>query len=489
MKYIHTTATTVRKLKQQAKSLSKSSNIPLNQALDSVSKEAGYEDFHHVTEMLHKWLTEEGLSSAGPSHFIDMPHPGRLIFDWLGANYRVAFNEIRDRNWLNLQPNETIDWSKQPADTMGMIGRNLSEYLVAECSLTIGSRIVRIGQLVLNESSDLLSPVQRQYVQELMQTTIRPYLVSSVIPGESITLVDLLNDDSMPIRVSAKNLSSRPVKGVSFGLRVLQAKSRPYLSGAIWAFHPASAGALIAAARRANPKSSYGKKDSLSATIIRFFLADVFGAPTMNLSHAATGEEVLLTTLTYEVRNLQTFLNRMQREVDVEQSGELSFIHYVSGGRKGRYVAASINGKSASHSVELFTETAALASSQKAWFESIAGDAVKFLKGEQQTPTDVVRSTSKEEFEELQRKNQEQISPQLSSDIFQSFVLEQYKNWVDEPVPMFDNRTPRELCATPQGKERVRGLLELFEANEREMAVRMKRPCISYKFLWDQVGL
>lgn len=488
MKHIHTTATTVRKLKQKARSLAKSSNIALCNALDSVAKDAGYDDFHHVTEMLAQWQETEPGPQA-PNHFADMPHPGRAIFEWLDAHYKDALESERARNWRSLQPDDPVDWSAQPPEVMNRISENLAEYLIAECSLTIGSRVVRVGQLILNESGDLLTPLQRNYVQEVMATSIRPFLVSSVIPGKSVTLIDLLNDDAMPIQVASKSLSQPSAKGACFGLRVLQAKSRPHLSGSIWPFHPSSTGKLAAKAALSNPKAAHGKPDSLSATIAKFFFQDTFGAPTMDIAHGATGDELLLSTFTYEVRELHSLLTCLQRGEGVEQTGEMSFIRWAAGGKDGLYVAASISADPSRRSVALFTETASLATSQRRWFESVVGNTVRFLRSEQQTATDVVRNTSPEEYEELLKKEQEHVPSELSSELFQTAVLQMYKDWADKPVPMLDSRTPRDLCATPQGKERVRGLLENYEANEREMADRMKRPCISYQFLWDQVGL
>ena len=488
MKQIHTTATTVRKLKQKARSLAKTSDIPLCNALDNVAREAGYDDFHHVTEMLAQWQQAEHRP-ADSNHFADMPHPGRAIFEWLETHYKDAFETERERKWRFFQPDEPVDWSEQHPPLMNRISQGLFEYLVAECSVTIGSRTVRIAQLVLNESGDLLSPLQRNYLQEVMSTPIRPFLVSSVTPGKAATLIDLINDDALPISVATKDLSQPPAKGACFGLRVLQPKSRPHLSGSIWPFHPSSAGKLFAKASRSNPKAAPGKPDSLSATIIKFFFQDTFGAPTIDIAHGATGEELLLTTCTYEVRDLRTLVTCLQREAEVEQMGELSFVRRAADGLKGAYMAATITVDSSQRTVELFTETASLAASQRGWFESAAGNAVRFLRSAQQTATDVARSTSNEEYEELLKKQHEQIPPDLGSEIFQTAVLKMYADWADKPVPMLDNRSPRDLCTTPQGKERVRGLLELFEANEREMAARMKRPCISYQFLWDQVGL
>lgn len=488
MKYIRTTATAVRKLKQQAKELSKTSSVSLCQALDLVAKEAGYDDFHHVTEMLTRWQEENGVNSERTSLFADMQHPGGLIFEWLNTHYKDALECERERLWRSLQPDEEIDWSRTDRSLLDLISRNLAEHLVAERSLTIGNRVVRIGQLLLNESGDLLSPLQREYIKELMVTPIRPFLVSSVTPGKSVTLVDLVDDEALPIHVA--EFSNNPVKGVCFGMRILQARAQAYLCNSIWPFHPSSAGGLFAIAEQANAKRPAGASRSLSEKIIRFFIADTFGQPSAKVIHAATGDELVLTTLHYEVRDLKVLLSRLRSDSDVEQTGEMSFIRWSqdTGGVR-KHVAASITADPSQRTLELFTETTALSENQQKWFESAAGNSVRFLRAEQKTATEIMQEATEEEYQELIKNNQEQIPPALATEIFQSVVLETYRDWADKPIPMLDNRSPREVCATAHGKERVRGVLELYEANEREMARRMNRPIISYQFLWDQVGL
>lgn len=42
---------------------------------------------------------------------------------------------------------------------------------------------------------------------------------------------------------------------------------------------------------------------------------------------------------------------------------------------------------------------------------------------------------------------------------------------------------------TAAGLERVKGLLRSYEANESEMAERDGRTAISWRFLWDSLGL
>lgn len=52
MDYINTTHTAVQKLKREAKLRRKTSNVPLNEALEEVARESGYSNWKHVTVCL-----------------------------------------------------------------------------------------------------------------------------------------------------------------------------------------------------------------------------------------------------------------------------------------------------------------------------------------------------------------------------------------------------------------------------------------------------
>ena len=64
-----------------------------------------------------------------------------------------------------------------------------------------------------------------------------------------------------------------------------------------------------------------------------------------------------------------------------------------------------------------------------------------------------------------------------------------YTNWADEPIPLLDNKSPRQASQTRAGLERVKGLLLTYEADERRQATEQGRPEISFAFLWDALGL
>ena len=68
-------------------------------------------------------------------------------------------------------------------------------------------------------------------------------------------------------------------------------------------------------------------------------------------------------------------------------------------------------------------------------------------------------------------------------------IRRSYANWVDEPIPALDNKTPRQAIRTATGLERVKGLLRSYEASESRQAAEQGRREISYQFLWDALGI
>ncbi|TVQ44399.1 MAG: DUF2384 domain-containing protein [Gammaproteobacteria bacterium] len=82
-----------------------------------------------------------------------------------------------------------------------------------------------------------------------------------------------------------------------------------------------------------------------------------------------------------------------------------------------------------------------------------------------------------------------QLDPETMTGLMSQVMRRSYANWADEPIPILDNRSPRELIETPAGLERVKGLLRSYEANEARLAAEQGRAPASFQFLWDAVGI
>jgi hypothetical protein len=76
--------------------------------------------------------------------------------------------------------------------------------------------------------------------------------------------------------------------------------------------------------------------------------------------------------------------------------------------------------------------------------EQEALDMSKILRSTGREPEDLAGDPVRSR--ELDRETRESL---------QSFLRDHYLRWLDEPVPSLDGRTPRETCATPEGRDQV----------------------------------
>lgn len=473
MKDIRTTETFVRKLKERAKERAIAEGISVSRAQEIEAQVAGYESFHHVTVMLNRWRDRPTPPDA--NEFSSMKHPGGVIFDWLNRNHARAFEQAWGRMLAEVSDDEF-----NPADAPPnlQIESSLFEFFTAECFMSLPDGERRVAQVILDGMGDQLDTTQRRYLQELMVTPLLLYVVSRVDPGVSITLVDEVDQNAKPITVPTDQLSREQFCGIQLGLRILQRNSRPHWSGAYWPFPPGMNGARGAAAA------------GTGASIIRQCLKVLLGKERVHgqLNHAKTGEPIHLVTRFYEVKDISATLERICRSKQVEQVGAMNF-NFGEGTGKDRLYIGHINIDPRSRHLELFSETKTLAARAHSWLDAVAGDAIRFSHSEEVDPVSLINEASDQEFAAIEEHARSDIPTDLQSQIFQTFLHKHYANFLDDPVPALNHQTPRQACKTKAGKERVRALLETYEANERRMAEQMGRPQVSYDFLWEMVEL
>ena len=81
------------------------------------------------------------------------------------------------------------------------------------------------------------------------------------------------------------------------------------------------------------------------------------------------------------------------------------------------------------------------------------------------------------------------MSPEVITEVIGNRVRQLYAGWADQPLPILDNRTPREAIETAEGLEQVKFLLHTYEHGEMQQAKDQHRPPVSYDFLWRELGI
>ncbi|MBN2211054.1 MAG: DUF2384 domain-containing protein [Sedimentisphaerales bacterium] len=107
----------------------------------------------------------------------------------------------------------------------------------------------------------------------------------------------------------------------------------------------------------------------------------------------------------------------------------------------------------------------------RAWLENIPG--VKFLDAKS-------RDFNQEDFEvpmddRLGPKESVEMTPELASYVQESFNRH-YMDWLDSPLPVLDGKTPRQMCKTKAGRNKVARLIRTIPLPVGNPGVEIKIP-------------
>lgn len=416
---------------------------------------------------------------------------GRVL-DWLLSKHSKAMAAAMNAMFAHLPPEQTVELHRQDRETWTAIQINSSERLLAEGEILVQGRVRRVAEYLLSPSGPLLTVDLRDWIAQLAERPLRLYDVTDVIPGEQLTLCDVLDDEAPPIVVRERAGSVATLVGTRIGARLMTADGHSVLSGALYPFAGQPASRVTSALRDAahhSPGEAEPQARTLSRIIYEQWLSQLVAPPALpTLIDRCTGESMLLITDHYRVHDWGALVESLAAQADVSGDRDTGWNRLVDGDDGQTRSAASINVGQTSNRLTTFFRTQHYADDGRRWFESIAGDAVQFLTREVSDPT----SQLGKPFRGDPASNDDHdsgLSPEQLSTLLASAVDRLYANWADEPIPVLDGQTPRQAIQTPGGLERVKGLLRTYEATEKQSALRQQRPEISYDFLWQALGI
>jgi Protein of unknown function (DUF2384) len=151
---------------------------------------------------------------------------------------------------------------------------------------------------------------------------------------------------------------------------------------------------------------------------------------------------------------------------------------------------ATINAGTDGEPLSIFYQTAGLADQGRVWFESLAGDAVKFLLREVSDPKGLMSQAGPADQDASPAQSLPTgMDPDMLAQAIAGAIHRSYAHWADEPIPVLGGQTPRQAIVRAAGLERVKGLLRSYEDGDAQQAAQQGRRAISYQFLWDDLGL
>lgn len=415
---------------------------------------------------------------------------------WLLTKYGpAAREELYEGFFGGIDDDEYERLQNQHCDSFEGIMINAMEWLLADGLITIDGQERRVSELLLGRGGPLFSTQQREWIELLAAKPLGLYEVIDVVPGESMRLKDILFPEQAPVLVQEKAGSRQAVKFDVIAARVLPVDTHFELSGAVYSIPRHRSLNLIAELRhelKGLEHDSPAVKD-LVAVIIPDYWLKLFVIPfeMPQIVDHVTGEPILLITDHYRVQDWEALSQALSGEADIEGSREEGWSRLFEG--KDRQLRRSIRIETDKRPdrLKVFYITHKYADEGRPWFERIAGRAVVFVSREISDPKGMFANRQPDEVMESPAPAQlpPELPPEVMTEIIEKHVRQFYADWVDQPLPALNNRTPREAIKSPEGLEQVKFLLHSYEHSEARQAKDQHRTPVSYDFLWQKLGI
>ncbi|HET7062043.1 MAG TPA: zinc chelation protein SecC [Nitrosospira sp.] len=421
----------------------------------------------------------------------DRTHAVPRAMHWLNSMHGRAVREALDSRFFGvLEDDEYDQLPDQYNDAYQQIMTNALEWLLADGVITVKGKEQRVADAVLGRGGPLFSAEQRRWIELLAAAPLRLYEVVDVVAGECMTLKDILLPDRPPVLVQEKSGSQRATRFDVIGARLIPFKDQFELSGAAYLFPRNRIWDLLKDLRDEldglEPDSCPAKEVTgvliphhwLMLWVTRFEVPQV-------VDHA-TGEPVLFITDHYRVQEWEALDRALAAQTDVDGSRETGWNRLLEG--KDGFVRArlSIDLSKYSDRIKVSYRTQTHADEGRPWFEAIAGSTVTFISREISDSKGVFGGSPPADEEEPVPPS---LPPEIATQLMEKSIRQYYANWADEPIPVLNNKTPREAVQTAEGLEQVKFLLRTYEQGEAQQAKAQSREPVSYDFLWQSVGI
>lgn len=360
--------------------------------------------------------------------------------------------------------------------------QNLNEFLLADGRLRLGRRKVPVMELVLGPGGPLMTVEQQDYLRHLSEQPLRLYEVQRVDPGKGIWVKDMLvkrKADAIFVREISATRQIRVWD--TLGLRLIEMHGHLELSGAIYPIPRDHAEWLVQSLQgKRLPAKRADRKREIGHWIVDTWLWSLTEErPLPQMRDAATGDTMLFVSDHYRVLDWPDLERRLAAEADVEDDGDEGWnrVQLLEEGRCRSLVTVSRQG---GDRLELLTRSRKAADEQKAWFERVAGDAVRYLTRDITDPLAILQEAAPNKV----APGESEIPVDLQHQIIREYKQKHYQNWVDEKLPALDGMTPRQAVKSAEGRQQVINLLKSME----NMEAGMDDP-FDFGFIWETLGL
>jgi hypothetical protein len=350
-----------------------------------------------------------------------------------------------------------------------------------------------IAMLYAEEQEDTLDSYQKRYLEAVSRAPYSYYQVVGVAPGQSLTLKNLLIPET--VTVSESQAATEEVKGCILLTKVVCLDGVCVMVGAFPVPVPPEYHSFLIDLRGHISDAHGGltqerlREYELELRRLLFSIIEKTGDSHTPQVSNTDGEPLVPTKLLYELKcspaeafHCLKSLAAGEKESDIlagaayDRSGELASVQF-SWLKKGNArnagmpntvmgnltiekdrLTVEVNSENRSRIIQ--DEIQSRLNNKAVYKNSVLTSVEKMLEGKS-------AGEGGAEFEKNARAQEELMQiPEIRQQISE-MAQKHWEDWVDTPIPMLDDMTPRQAAKDPVGREKLEGLFLHYEAMQK----------------------
>ena len=358
-------------------------------------------------------------------------------------------------------------------------------------------------------------PAVKAYIKALRDTPMSLYEVSEVVPGQSMHLRDLLQEDAEPVTVQERSATRNLRNWDRIATRLIVGRSGTVISGALLAFGPEASAQLINGfakiGAQPDPELHFDVTDR--AALLRHsaplftatWLIEAAGGMRASMPDLVNsdGEDILFHRLVLPLSKGMTQKQVAARfnTLPALSPASAKFWNWLEDKRakskritkRDTQMLASTmedgstilgNVEMAGRFLSIEVNSAERAERAKRLFIPLLGDLV-------QAPLTEIRTVA-QMMAEQDREHDAFAEPEIPLTEMQRIIGEmmdrQYRQVLDEPVPALGDKTPRQMTRTKAGRAKVVEWLKYIE-NMTAKSGNEQMAGYSFDWMWEELGV
>ena len=356
----------------------------------------------------------------------------------------------------------------------------------------------------------------KAYMRALRDTVMSLYEVSEVVPGQSMTLRDLLRDIA-PVTVREHSATQTLVNWDKIAARVIEVNGRHGISGALLPFSPDGAGRVIEAfsqleddgpgTDRLSPPEREGLLKASGPIFTNIWLLDCLGkamSGSVPEMVNADGDDLVFHRIVFPLAKGvigKSVVRRLNAAQWLEPASDTfwNWLAPVTKNRKPRttkggqaIVTTMEDGTPVFANVELVGRKLIVEVNSAARAEQAITHMREWLGDCVSTPMTEIRTMAQFMADDAARAPQEEpldIPSDERERIVHEMLTREYTKTLDEAVPALGNKTPRALARTKAGRAKVADWLKYIENGAAKSGTGEPMATYDFTWMWQELGL